>query len=128
MPRRHQPARPPAELVERRAVAPLQPQAVRVAVRELDLHTHAEDHAALALGAREHGRTDEIRDRNLPGSKIREVTNAALGRDDVLAFWVGESDEVTPKPIREAAIASLQRGKTFYSANLGLPELCEETR
>jgi aspartate/methionine/tyrosine aminotransferase len=62
---------------------------------------------------------------DLPGSKIREVANAALGREDVLAFWFGESDEVTPEPIRDAAIASLHRGETFYSNNLGLPELRE---
>ncbi len=59
----------------------------------------------------------------LPGSKIREVANAGLGRSDVLAFWFGESDEVTPAPIREAAAASLAAGETFYSHNLGLPEL-----
>lgn len=59
----------------------------------------------------------------LPGSKIREVANAGLDREDVLAFWFGESDEVTPLAIREAAIASLQAGETFYSHNLGLPEL-----
>jgi aspartate/methionine/tyrosine aminotransferase len=61
----------------------------------------------------------------LPGSKIREVANAALGRSDVLAFWFGESDEVTPEPIRQAAADSLLRGETFYSHNLGLPELRE---
>jgi len=61
----------------------------------------------------------------LPGSKIREVANSAIGRDDVLAFWFGESDDVTPEPIREAAIASLHRSETFYSSNLGLPELRE---
>ena len=60
---------------------------------------------------------------SLPGSKIREVANAGLGRDDVLAFWFGESDEVTPEPIRQAAADSLARGETFYSHNLGLPEL-----
>jgi aspartate/methionine/tyrosine aminotransferase len=59
----------------------------------------------------------------LPGSKIREVANAGLGRDDVLAFWFGESDEVTPEPVRRAAAESLMRGETFYSHNLGLPEL-----
>ena len=59
----------------------------------------------------------------LPGSKIREVANAGLGRSDVLAFWFGESDEVTPEPIRQAAADSLMRGETFYSHNLGLPEL-----
>jgi len=29
-----------------------------------------------------------------------------------------ESDEVTPAFVREAAIASLQKGKTFYAHNL----------
>ncbi|CAD5374478.1 Aminotransferase [Rubrivivax sp. A210] len=60
---------------------------------------------------------------NLPASKIREVANAGLGRSDVLAFWFGESDEVTPEPIRQAAAASLRRGETFYAHNLGLAEL-----
>jgi len=62
---------------------------------------------------------------NLEASKIREVANAGLGRNDVLAFWFGESDEVTPEVIRQAAIDSLQRGETFYAHNLGLPELRE---
>jgi aspartate/methionine/tyrosine aminotransferase len=64
---------------------------------------------------------DAIRD--LPGSRIREVANAGLGRDDVLAFWFGESDEVTSPAVREAAALSLTRGETFYSHNLGLAEL-----
>jgi aspartate/methionine/tyrosine aminotransferase len=61
--------------------------------------------------------------RNLEASRIREVANAGIGRDDVLAFWFGESDEVTPEVVRQAAIDSLQRGETFYAHNLGLPEL-----
>jgi len=63
---------------------------------------------------------------HLPASKIREVANAALAsprREDMLAFWFGESDEVTSQAVREAASASLARGETFYSHNLGLPEL-----
>jgi aspartate/methionine/tyrosine aminotransferase len=60
---------------------------------------------------------------NLEESKIREVANAGMGRADVLAFWFGESDEVTPEFIREAAIESLRKGETFYAHNLGLPEL-----
>ncbi len=63
--------------------------------------------------------------RQLPGSKIREVANAGLGRGDVLAFWFGESDEPTPEFVRDAAAESLARGETFYSHNLGLPELRE---
>ncbi|WP_268245984.1 pyridoxal phosphate-dependent aminotransferase [Pseudorhodoferax aquiterrae] len=62
---------------------------------------------------------------DLAESQIREVANAGIGRDDVLPFWFGESDEVTPAFIREAAIESLQRGETFYAHNLGLPELRE---
>ena len=61
----------------------------------------------------------------LQASKIRELANAGLGRSDVLAFWFGESDEVTPDFIRQAAIDSLQAGETFYAHNLGLPELRE---
>lgn len=64
----------------------------------------------------------------LPASKIREVANAGLGRDDVLAFWFGESDQVTPEPVRQAASDSLARGETFYSHNLGLAELREALR
>ncbi|HSH88891.1 MAG TPA: pyridoxal phosphate-dependent aminotransferase [Ramlibacter sp.] len=62
---------------------------------------------------------------NLEESRIREVANAGMGRSDVLAFWFGESDEVTPEFIRQAAIESLQKGETFYAHNLGLPELRE---
>ncbi len=62
---------------------------------------------------------------NLEASRIREVANAGLGRPDVLAFWFGESDEVTPDFIRQAAIESLHKGETFYAHNLGLPELRE---
>jgi aspartate/methionine/tyrosine aminotransferase len=58
-------------------------------------------------------------------SRIREVANAAMGRNDVIAFWFGEPDEVTPEFIRQAAIDSLNAGETFYSHNLGLPELRE---
>jgi len=62
---------------------------------------------------------------HLPASRIREVANAGIGRSDVLAFWFGESDEVTPAAVRDAAAESLARGETFYAHNLGLPELRE---
>ena len=61
----------------------------------------------------------------LRASKIREVANTGMGRKDVLAFWFGEPDEVTPAFIRHAAIDSLNAGETFYTQNLGLPELRE---
>ncbi|MDI9330030.1 MAG: pyridoxal phosphate-dependent aminotransferase [Alphaproteobacteria bacterium] len=61
----------------------------------------------------------------LQPSLIREVANAGIGRSDVLAFWFGESDEISPIKVRQAAIDSLQAGETFYAHNLGLPPLRE---
>jgi aspartate/methionine/tyrosine aminotransferase len=63
--------------------------------------------------------------RTLRASKIREVANAGMGRTDVLAFWFGEPDEVTPGFIRQAGIEALDAGETFYTHNLGIPELRE---
>ena len=62
---------------------------------------------------------------DLQASRIRDVANAGIGRSDVLAFWFGESDEVSPEVVRQAAIDSLSEGETFYAHNLGLPALRE---
>src|SRR5512135_1713607 len=59
----------------------------------------------------------------LRSSKIREVANAAWGREDVLVFWFGESDRPTPEFIREAAAEALKAGRTYYTHNLGTAEL-----
>src|SRR5579863_7687094 len=64
--------------------------------------------------------------RALRNQQIREVANAALGSEDILAFWFGEAHLPTPEPIRAAGAASLMRGDTFYTPNLGLPELRQE--
>ena len=61
--------------------------------------------------------------RALRGSRIREVANAAMGRPGVLPFWFGESDRATPMFIREAAAQALVEGRTFYTHNLGRPDL-----
>lgn len=63
--------------------------------------------------------------RALRSSQIREVANAGLGVPDVLPFWFGESDRVTPEFIRAAATAALGQGATFYSHNLGIAPLRE---
>jgi aspartate/methionine/tyrosine aminotransferase len=60
---------------------------------------------------------------SLGASQIREVANAGIGDPDLLPFWFGEPDEVTPAFIRDEAAASLARGETFYTHNLGIPEL-----
>ncbi|WP_176057998.1 pyridoxal phosphate-dependent aminotransferase [Paraburkholderia sp. BCC1876] len=61
--------------------------------------------------------------RSLRPSQIREVANAGFGVDDVLPFWFGESDRVTPAFIRDAASAALAAGATFYTHNLGIAPL-----
>jgi len=63
--------------------------------------------------------------RSLVASQIREVANAGMGDPGILAFWFGEPDEVTPPHIREAAVAALAAGDTFYTQNFGIPELRE---
>ena len=60
---------------------------------------------------------------DLRRSEIRAVANAAMGRPDVLPFWFGESDLPTPAFIREAAAEALMQGRTFYTHNLGRPDL-----
>lgn len=59
----------------------------------------------------------------LSPSLIRELANGAMDQSDLLTFWFGESDRVTPDYIRQAAIDSLQEGETFYQQNLGRPYL-----
>lgn len=62
---------------------------------------------------------------NLGASRIREVANAGMGNPDVLPFWFGEPDEVTPAFIRDAAARALSQGDTFYTQNFGIPALRE---
>ncbi|MFZ6814997.1 pyridoxal phosphate-dependent aminotransferase [Undibacterium sp. Rencai35W] len=59
----------------------------------------------------------------LGASQIREVANAGIGLTDVLPFWFGEPDQVTPPFIREAAKQALDAGDTFYTHNYGIPAL-----
>ncbi|WP_277188813.1 pyridoxal phosphate-dependent aminotransferase [Caballeronia sp. BR00000012568055] len=61
--------------------------------------------------------------RALRPSQIREVANAGFGVPDVLPFWFGESDRVTPAFIRDAASRALADGATFYTHNLGIAPL-----
>jgi aminotransferase len=61
----------------------------------------------------------------LPKSGIRDFFElvAKLKGQDVISLGVGEPDFVTPWHIREAAIFALEKGKTYYTSNLGLIEL-----
>lgn len=46
--------------------------------------------------------------------------------DDVISLGVGEPDFVTPWHIRESGIYALEKGRTYYTSNAGLPELRRE--
>ena len=61
----------------------------------------------------------------LPKSGIRDFFElvAEMKGQDVISLGVGEPDFVTPWNIREAAIFALERGKTYYTSNLGMIEL-----
>ena len=60
---------------------------------------------------------------SLKPSGIRKFFDLLSGMDDVVALTVGQPDFVTPWHIREAAIESLERGRTYYTSNAGTTEL-----
>lgn len=61
----------------------------------------------------------------VPPSGIRRFFELAEERDDVISLGVGEPDFSAPWAARDAAIHSLRRGKTSYTANRGKRELRE---
>jgi aminotransferase len=63
--------------------------------------------------------------RSIKPSGIRKFFDLVQGRKDVITLGVGEPDFVTPWHVREAAVYSLERGKTQYTSNAGIPELRE---
>ena len=56
-------------------------------------------------------------------SGIRKFFGLVSEMSDVTALTVGQPDFVTPWHIREAAVESLERGKTYYTSNAGLDGL-----
>ncbi|MCL2281204.1 MAG: aminotransferase class I/II-fold pyridoxal phosphate-dependent enzyme [Dehalococcoidia bacterium] len=63
---------------------------------------------------------------NIAPSGIRKFFDLLASMNDVISLGVGEPDYTTPWNIREAAIYSLERGRTMYTSNLGMPELRKE--
>lgn len=59
----------------------------------------------------------------VPPSGIRKYFDIAATMEDVVSLGIGEPDFVTPPPILQAGIQSLQRGRTSYTSNSGLYEL-----
>jgi len=62
----------------------------------------------------------------VPPSGIRRFFELAEEMDDIISLGVGEPDFSAPWAAREAAIASLEQGKTSYTANRGKRELRKE--
>ncbi|MGY8718068.1 MAG: aminotransferase class I/II-fold pyridoxal phosphate-dependent enzyme, partial [Verrucomicrobiia bacterium] len=65
---------------------------------------------------------------SLPKSGIRDFFElvAKMEGQNVISLGVGEPDFATPWHIREAAIYGLEKGRTYYTSNLGLLELRQE--
>lgn len=63
---------------------------------------------------------------NIKPSGIRKFFDITETMDDVISLGVGEPDFNTPWHIRSAGIASLDNGKTRYSANRGMESLRNE--
>ena len=66
---------------------------------------------------------DHVRD--IPRSGIRDFFEIVQTMQEVISLGIGEPDFDTPWHIREAAIYSLEKGRTGYTSNLGLPLLRE---
>lgn len=64
--------------------------------------------------------------KSLKPSGIRRFFSLAADMPDCISLGVGEPDFVTPWKIREAGIESLERGKTWYTANAGIDTLRDE--
>ena len=63
--------------------------------------------------------------RSTPPSGIRRFFEIAATMDDVISLGIGEPDFVSPQPIIDAGIRSLEEGRTSYTSNAGLQELRE---
>ena len=59
-------------------------------------------------------------------SGIRRFFEIAATMENVISLGIGEPDFVSPRPVIDAAIESLNEGKTGYTANSGLKELRDE--
>ncbi len=59
-------------------------------------------------------------------SGIRKFFDVVSEMPDAISLGVGEPDFDTPWRVRDEAIYSLEKGRTFYTSNSGLKELKEE--
>ncbi len=60
---------------------------------------------------------------SVPPSGIRKYFDIAATMKDVISLGIGEPDFVTPAPILQAGVQSLEDGHTQYTSNSGIAEL-----
>ena len=63
--------------------------------------------------------------KEMPDSGIKDFFDVANTLDGALSLGVGEPDFITPEHVRNAAIASIEKGETKYTDNRGTVELRE---
>ena len=61
--------------------------------------------------------------KEMPDSGIKDFFDVANTLDGALSLGVGEPDFITPEHVRNAAIASIEKGETKYTDNRGTVEL-----
>ena len=62
----------------------------------------------------------------MPPSGIRKFFDLIEKTEGVISLGVGEPDYITPNVVREACCNALEKGRTKYTSNSGVPELREE--
>lgn len=60
---------------------------------------------------------------NMPTSGIRKFFDVVSTMEGVISLGVGEPDFETPWHVREAAVTSIEKGKTAYTSNQGMVPL-----
>ena len=64
--------------------------------------------------------------KGIPRSGIRDFFEIVQKRGDVISLGIGEPDVSAPWAVREAAIYSLEHGRTGYTSNSGSLKLRNE--
>lgn len=84
-----------------------------------------EEEKQTTITAKRQSMADYLNDtvRAIKPSGIRRFFDMVSTRKDVITLGVGEPDFVTPWHVRDAAVYSLEKGKTQYTSNAGTPEL-----
>ncbi len=63
--------------------------------------------------------------KTIPPSGIRKFFSLAMQSEGATVLAIGEPDFKTPWRVRQAAITALEKGRTWYTANAGMPQLLD---